>query len=698
MTQAATTGEQPRRPLRARTPGLVVLSAVTLTLIFWNKLWLGGGLIGGDSLTYFFPQKTYFADRLADDEVPLWNNLAGHGYPLVADSQTATWYPTTLLFYATLDVNTAFNANIILHYVMTFSFTWLFARRLGLSAIAATFAATVFTYGWFPPRMTVEWAIVTGSWLPLAFWCAESFLQTFRQRYVIGLTLTLAIQMLAGHFSLAFITQSFLIAYVGFRLAYRVEPSLKEGIAKKSIATAIIAAIAFSYPLAAAQLLPTWELKEQSNRRGLPIEDAEYGRVPPWYLSQLIAPWYTYTGQVDVNSDGGYETNIVAAHLYLGQAPVWLLIIGVFTGTLRKHRVLWIWFGLGLFGMLLATGVVVDITKHLPGFGYFKIPGRYGIITTLSGAFIAAATLQRLLDQSEGPRHSVICLLAFSFTILDLVMVSNLVRFTTILDDSYIQYRMESNVRNDLLKHPEPARVFAPGQNLVTCIGVSVSPNYLGLAPKAYTEPPTAIPEPISFGGKVTTAQVDWMEKYGVTHLLAESTVEGHDGRLRLITPIGDAFLNRGFARAKPFYLYEVVNSRGRLTWKDPTQNGATAAVESYKANRVEIRTKSISPGRLILTELAYPGWQVRVDGQIAEPLVEDEMFRAVDVPAGEHEVVWEYRPTSIAWGAGISLLSLTILMVAARLPRRFQSSHHSPSDEPSSENTETREDPVPTR
>ena len=54
--------------------------------VLW-ELWAGRQIVGGDTLTYFFPQKAYLAHHLARGVLPLWNNLTGHGYPFVADSQ-----------------------------------------------------------------------------------------------------------------------------------------------------------------------------------------------------------------------------------------------------------------------------------------------------------------------------------------------------------------------------------------------------------------------------------------------------------------------------------------------------------------------------------------------------------------------------------------------------------------------------------
>ena len=155
----------------------VIALATILTVVFWKPLWTGGGLIGGDTYTYFFPQKQFFAERLHAGEFPLWNNRSGFGYPLIAESQTGAFYPPHLLIYPLLDVNEGYNAVQILHYILAFCFTWLLARELNLKPFGAILAALIYVYGWFPPRMCLEWAIIGGTWLPLALWWLERFLK-----------------------------------------------------------------------------------------------------------------------------------------------------------------------------------------------------------------------------------------------------------------------------------------------------------------------------------------------------------------------------------------------------------------------------------------------------------------------------------------------------------------------------------------
>jgi hypothetical protein len=77
---------------------------------------------------------------------------------------------------------------------------------------------------------------------------------------------------------------------------------------------------------------------------------------------------------------------------------------------------------------------------------------------------------------------------------------------------------------------------------------------------------------------------------------------------------------------------------------------------EEWTPNRIRIAADG--PGRLVLSELAYPGWRVEVDGDPAVLQTEGGLFRAVDLPAGVHEVQFTLRPASLLAGLGITLIS----------------------------------------
>ncbi|MCL6647933.1 MAG: YfhO family protein [Chloroflexi bacterium] len=101
---------------------------------------------------------------------------------------------------------------------------------------------------------------------------------------------------------------------------------------------------------------------------------------------------------------------------------------------------------------------------------------------------------------------------------------------------------------------------------------------------------------------------------------------------------------------------------------------------------RVEARVSLATPAYLVFTESLYPGWNASVDGA-ATPLVRaNGLFMAVLVPAGEHEVIFEFNPASLALGlwvtqtvAALCLGTLALWIVfAVALPRLLARQHRS--------------------
>jgi hypothetical protein len=96
------------------------------------------------------------------------------------------------------------------------------------------------------------------------------------------------------------------------------------------------------------------------------------------------------------------------------------------------------------------------------------------------------------------------------------------------------------------------------------------------------------------------------------------------------------------------------------------------AAILAYAPERVEVEVKLDSPGWLVLTDTYYPGWQATLDGHPTEILPVNIMFRAVEVPAGEHTVVFEFKPRSVQLGMWISGGALAVLIIMLTLSLRY--------------------------
>jgi hypothetical protein len=84
------------------------------------------------------------------------------------------------------------------------------------------------------------------------------------------------------------------------------------------------------------------------------------------------------------------------------------------------------------------------------------------------------------------------------------------------------------------------------------------------------------------------------------------------------------------------------------MTEVGPTPARSSARIVSYQGNDVAIEVETDRAGVLVLHDIYYPGWEVRVDGQPVPLLRANLLFRGVEVPAGRHRVEFEFRPLSL--------------------------------------------------
>lgn len=112
-----------------------------------------------------------------------------------------------------------------------------------------------------------------------------------------------------------------------------------------------------------------------------------------------------------------------------------------------------------------------------------------------------------------------------------------------------------------------------------------------------------------------------------------------------------------------------ILDGSCALASSDDTASSARLVVQ--REGLWEITTSSAVPSVLIVSQTAYPGWRVGIDGQEAEPLVAYTALQAVCVPAGEHTVTWAYRPIIFAVGFIITLVTLFTIALAATVIRK---------------------------
>jgi len=131
------------------------------------------------------------------------------------------------------------------------------------------------------------------------------------------------------------------------------------------------------------------------------------------------------------------------------------------------------------------------------------------------------------------------------------------------------------------------------------------------------------------------------------------------------VSPPGDQ--PKGLKVVYASKLAVVTEDPGALPFVRLNAGGKTTAatVLDREPDRIVARTPAGSAaGRVVVADLAYPGWKVSVDGRPAKSLVVDGVLRAVDVPAGSHVVEWTFAPAAIRHGA--LLTGLTAILLGA--------------------------------
>jgi hypothetical protein len=86
---------------------------------------------------------------------------------------------------------------------------------------------------------------------------------------------------------------------------------------------------------------------------------------------------------------------------------------------------------------------------------------------------------------------------------------------------------------------------------------------------------------------------------------------------------------------------------------------GSTVDIVEYTATRISLQADMVDNGLLVLSDVDYPGWQARVDGQPAPIYRANYLLRAVPVEAGQHRVEVYYDPPLFKVGLAITLLTL---------------------------------------
>ncbi|MFK8057682.1 MAG: YfhO family protein [Saprospiraceae bacterium] len=137
----------------------------------------------------------------------------------------------------------------------------------------------------------------------------------------------------------------------------------------------------------------------------------------------------------------------------------------------------------------------------------------------------------------------------------------------------------------------------------------------------------------------------------------------------------------RGFQPATTAIVHQEFDSK--LSKKSFSGSG-TIDLTAYVPDRLTYKSSSTENQLAVFSEIWYgpdKGWLVTIDGQPAELIRVNYALRALEVPAGEHEIVMSFEPASFYRGEKISYASSGLILLLAGASLLYAFRQNKPSE-----------------
>ena len=377
--------------------------------------------VGGDVTSFSIGLMAELSRSLQLGRLPIWNGLWGYGFPGIGESQMGVYYPPHWFFYGLLPLEMAYTVSLVFHTLLGTIGAYWAARRFGVSEVGAALNGFAWsTCGFFWVHLSHQWSYTTACWMPWAWGLAWTSLSQKPGRSPFWLALVIALQLLPGHFQLAFITQVGIALIVVSRVFSR--PTDVGSLVRTSLA------VGWAFPLAGLQLWPTLRLARLASSE----RDFEYlsgFAASPLHLITFLAP-----GLFEVSPLwrpiiwDPFHTSPEEYLGFVGVVPLFLAFGAITRGFRSRPEVRAL--AIVIAGTAwLAMGPYVPGFEWLckiPGFSFFRGPSRWILASSLGITLLAGIGFDDLVNRKRLGRSlsafvvSCVLLLAATVIVVDL--------------------------------------------------------------------------------------------------------------------------------------------------------------------------------------------------------------------------------------------------------------------------------------
>jgi hypothetical protein len=364
-----------------------------LVLAFGDVVFGGRTFFYRDFGLWAYPNAFYHHERFWAGEIPLWNPLSNCGIPFLAQWNTMTLYPFSLI-YLLLPLPWSLNVFCLAHLWLAGVGMYLLAFDWTRHRLAAAIAGLAYCLNGLTLH-SLMWPnnLAALGWAPLVIF---SVIRAWRRggRYVVLAAVIAAVQLLAGAPEVVFATWLFILVIFGGE-GRRICPAPWLPLGR------VLGAGVAVLGLSAMQLLPFFELLGHS-QRSEHFGDATWS-MPIWGVANFVVPLFHETKSVvGVYSQDAQQWT---SSYYLGIGPLAMALLGLKAGRDQRTKRL---AGLAVFGLMMAMGSQLPLFEWVksvfPPLGMMRFPIKFVVMVALTVPLLCAGGVRRWMTSSNGDR------------------------------------------------------------------------------------------------------------------------------------------------------------------------------------------------------------------------------------------------------------------------------------------------------
>lgn len=658
---------------------------------------------------YFY--MTYLRDSVYEGRLPLWNPYTLLGQPFIANPSIAFWYPATWLF-VTLPISTAFLVHIMFHLWWSMVGVYVAAKQLTKHRMSAWVAGLVFGLGGYTMAHVYGGnydVLAAGSWIGWVMAGMFALAASSHARYVVGMSVAIGLQLLAGYSSMSLYTLTVVALISGLYsiLARNMRFLLYIGIA-------IIGGVG----LAAIQLLPNWELTARTIR-SLPVDYpwASVGAIPFRNFLQLVLP-FPFGSITDYRADGMFYWEHA---MYVGWTAIFLAVFGLIgivrvkRKTIRVEPFRLAIVCVALFAVWAASGRLAPIDlyyylwRYVPVFSFIRIPGRFVYVLSAMIALMVGFGFDSLIRTVSSRLRFIVRVGIIAFLCVELYPYARTFIVTRPLSEITLDAGTVALLQNNL----QPGERFSSGVSYDFGYDAPVAiriPTVHGYDVTMLKDPYlfilAAIDVPPARYTEMDNYDIPWnhpvLRYLSVRYVLGNSShvpdpgyaqVSNHTSPYakKTVYRIKDTFplwriVYDGAWYASDSELYDAIRYKRHSYERtvgfvgtppdisyEKCKNHADSQVAIHEVHPEYVRlgVRTACPGYVTGSQVYFPGWSAFVDG-VSVPVFRGNLgFLAIVVPEGTHTVEFIYHSRFLLVGASVSVLSGCLLCYVYIYDRR---------------------------